>query len=334
MGGGLYDRAAHDAITTTRAELPREQVFRASEMNPLMDPKGVKYRESCDSAAHPNSNAIIFVVDETGSMQRIPEYLAKTGLPPLMGMLYDAKLIEDPQLMLAAVGDAIHGNGCERSPLQVGQFESEAALMDKWLTAIHLEGIGGGNGGESYDLALYFAARHTKIDCYEKRGKKGYLFISGDEPHLRQVDREAVLRRIGDDLPANIPIADIVAEASEKYHCFFLVPDKRRAGQCERYWRDVLGDNVVVQDTEVDTAAVTAVLVGLTEGTIASVNDVEDVLVGLGCDAAQANRVRGTVEAYAAAIGRGGQSRPVQGTEQPDASDPKSKGKGKKRGRV
>ena len=34
---------------------------------------------------------------------------------------------------------------------------------------------------ESYELAMYFMARHTALDCHEKRGKRGYLFIIGDE---------------------------------------------------------------------------------------------------------------------------------------------------------
>lgn len=333
MGGGLYDRAAHEAITTTRAELPREKVFKASEMNAQMNPYGVKYRESRDSAAHPESHAVKFVVDETGSMGHIPEYLAKTGLPLFMGMLYEGNLLTDPQLMLAAVGDAVQGGGVERAPLQVGQFESEAGLMDKWLTSIYLEKLGGGNEGESYDLALYFAARHTSIDCFEKRNKKGYLFISGDEPHLGRVSKEVVSRRIGDDLPADIPMADIVAEASEKYHCFFLIPDQGRASRCERSWRDVLGDNVIVQETEVDTAAVAAALIGLTEGTIASLDALADKLTALGCDAEQSSRVRRIVEAYASAIGRGGTSRPAQ-QDSGDGASPAPKGKGKKRGRI
>ena len=29
---------------------------------------------------------------------------------------------------------------------------------------------------------LYAAARHTAIDCWEKRQKKGYFFMTGDEP--------------------------------------------------------------------------------------------------------------------------------------------------------
>jgi hypothetical protein len=78
--------------------------------------------------------------------------------------------------MFGAIGDAT----CDRAPLQVGQFESDNR-MDDDLSRILLEGGGGGQKTESYELAMYFMARHTAADCYEKRGKRGYLFIIGDE---------------------------------------------------------------------------------------------------------------------------------------------------------
>ena len=39
---------------------------------------------------------------------------------------------------------------------------------------------------------MYFMARHTSLDCHEKRGQRGYLFIIGDE--LRLPERQGAAR--------------------------------------------------------------------------------------------------------------------------------------------
>ena len=70
--------------------------------------------------------------------------------------------------MFGGIGDA----QSDRVPLQVGQFESDNR-MDDQLRTIFLEGNGGGQKSESYELATYFIARHTVTDAWEKRGRKG-----------------------------------------------------------------------------------------------------------------------------------------------------------------
>jgi hypothetical protein len=91
--------------------------------------------------------------------------------------------IKDLPFMFLAIGD----HECDNAPLQVSQFESSDELLDHWLETVWLEGNGGGNEGESYFLAWYFAGNHTSIDCFEKRGQKGFLFTIGDEPNLKTI---------------------------------------------------------------------------------------------------------------------------------------------------
>ena len=119
--------------------------------------------------------------DVTGSMRTVPRVL-QTKLPQLLGLLLRKGYASDPQIMFGAIGDAT----CDRVPLQVGQFESDNR-MDDDLGRIVLEGGGGGQMTESYELAMYFMARHTVTDCCEKRGRRGYLFIIGDELAYPQV---------------------------------------------------------------------------------------------------------------------------------------------------
>lgn len=318
MGYGGYDHAAHSAHTSRRADLPRQVVFKETACIPEMNPHGLRVRESRDSAAHPDSLGIIFGLDVTGSMGHIPDLLARREMPHFMQIVMEAAGIRDPQILFMGIGDAF----CDTAPLQVGQFESEDKLMDRWLTGTYLEGGGGGNEGESYDLALYVAARHTAMDCYEKRGRKGYLFVTGDEPHLGCVTAAHVNRLIGNELDADITIGEIAREAGKTFHAFFIIPDKDRARRCERPWRDVLGDHVIVLEDPHDACLAAGMIIGLTEGTIAGLDAAAAKLQQLGKPQEQVHRVIRAVEAYALAIGRGGEGR----EREEQGSEPRERG--------
>ena len=124
-------------------------------MHPTLDPYGLTVRESRDSAEHPDSNPILISLDVTGSMGAVVRGIHR-DLPHLHELLLGHKYIPHPQILFAAVGDAT----CDRVPLQVGQFESDNR-MDQNLENMILEGGGGGQKTESYELAMYVAARHT-----------------------------------------------------------------------------------------------------------------------------------------------------------------------------
>lgn len=125
MGYGFYSHEAHVALTRGRASLPTERVFEQRRCHPLMDPHGVRLRESRDSAAHPASLGIVFALDVTGSMGDIPVLLARAELPTFMTAILDLG-VKDPQVLFLAVGDVYS----DSAPLQVGQFESGAKEMD------------------------------------------------------------------------------------------------------------------------------------------------------------------------------------------------------------
>src|SRR5688500_14244711 len=105
MGYGAYSHEAHVAMTARRQGASQGEVFRQTACHPLMNPHGVKVRESRDSEAHPSSLAIAFALDVSGSMGEIPARLATTTLPHFMAALLDAG-VADPQVLFMAVGNA------------------------------------------------------------------------------------------------------------------------------------------------------------------------------------------------------------------------------------
>lgn len=273
MGAGNYSHAAHAALIADRSSAPASQVFQQTSCHPLMNPQGLKVRESRDSADHPNSLAIAFALDVTGSMGNIPDQLARKELPDFMKLLTSCG-IPDPQLLFMAIGDATS----DRAALQVGQFESTAELMDQWLTWSYLEGGGGPGINESYELGFYVAARHMNLDCWNKRRKKGYLFMTGDELPYPAVSRHQIQSLLGVNLDEDIPIEEAIAAASETFHLFFLIPDLARRRRCEDRWRKLLGDHVICMENPQDTCAVAAAIVGLTEKAIPDLDRAIEVL--------------------------------------------------------
>lgn len=239
MGYGAYSADAYQDILNRRSGANVQDVFAQTATHPLMNPRGVVLRESRDSAEHPNTTSIVFALDVTGSMRGIPVALARGELPKFMDVL-SAAGVPDPQVMFMAVGDAYS----DRGPLQVGQFESTAALMDQWLTYSFLEGGGGGQNTESYELALYFLAAHTELDCWQKRKQRGLLFLTCDENPYLQLPAHVVESVIGDRLTASLSFDEILAEVQIAYDVYVVIPHQPGAG-VEAAWRKRLGDQVL-----------------------------------------------------------------------------------------
>src|SRR5882672_1510061 len=159
--------------------------IKESRIHVSIDPKKIRRREARDSEAHPVTFPIIFGMDVTGSMLKIPQLLIKEGLPKMITDIIQGG-VQSPALLFLAVGDSA---ARDRAPLQIGQFESGDEELDVWLERTWPEGGGGGNAGESYPWAWYFAGYHTTTDAWDKRKEKGLLVTFGDEPCLGAISK-------------------------------------------------------------------------------------------------------------------------------------------------
>jgi len=268
MGSGRWDSNTYSDYTRTIAKSSAREIFRSSGIKDYMNPKNIKVRESCDSADNPNSNAIIVALDVTGSMGIIAERMAKEGLGTLVQGIYDRKPVADPHVMIMAVGDVF----CDRAPLQTTQFEADIRIAEQ-LKDIFLEGGGGGNAFESYDLPWYFAARKTSIDCFEKRGKKGYLFTIGDELPPQQSATVQMLKEVlgSNDELAKLSPLEALKEAQEKYEVFHVIVEEgsfasREKRKVTAAWREILGARAVSLNNYKHIAEVILSVIEVSEG--------------------------------------------------------------------
>ena len=255
MGRGAFEY--HDTLS----HLPESQ----RRVHEKMDPYGVKWRESRDSEAHPESTAVAVLFDVTGSMGRVPRILQQ-NLCQLMNLLLAKGYLAHPQILIGGIGDAT----CDRAPLQVGQFESGIEI-DQDLAKLWLEGGGGGQQTESYELAMYFMARKTAIDCLEKRGRRGYLFVIGDEMPYRYVRRNYVASLLGDRIEADIPVEEVIRDLEERYDTYFILPNLTSYyddPKIHRCWTDLLGEKVLRLEDPQGISDLIAAVIGLTEGVV------------------------------------------------------------------
>jgi hypothetical protein len=281
MGSGhwsattYHERAAFRARAGTDAFDYSAKAVRSGNfrIHQTLDPYHMRVRESRDSDEHPASNAIMISLDVTGSMGRVVRGI-HADLPRLHELLLGHQYIPHPQILFAAVGDAT----CDAVPLQVGQFESDNR-MDQNIENLILEGGGGAELTESYELTLYVAARHTAIDCWEKRQRKGYLFMIGDEMAYPAVKFREVNKLIGDGLQADVPLAQVIAGARERYHIYFVIPGGAAHGVDKdviRFWEQHLGEQSVIRlERPEETSECIGLTIGVNEGAVSPSAGVE-----------------------------------------------------------
>jgi hypothetical protein len=267
----------------------------ARRVHAKMNPRGVTVRESRDSETHPESHAVAVLLDVTGSMQTVPR-IVQANLPQLMGLLMRKGYLEHPQILIGAVGDAT----CDAAPLQVGQFESGIEIEED-LGRLFLEGGGGGQITESYELAMYFMARHTSIDCFEKRGKRGYMFLIGDEAPYPRIKHKEVAKLIGDGMQADLPIEELIEELQRTWDVYFIIPKMTAHWNNEvvrRRWTKLLGQNVLRLEEPAGICELIALTVGLAEGK-ADLDDLAGELEETGSSASVARAVEIALEQVA-----------------------------------
>lgn len=264
MGYTRWDSSDWATYASTTATKTDSEIFSSTSMNEDLNPLNT-VREARDSDVHPASTPIIVGCDVTASMGIISQKLVREGIGVLFEEILDRKPVTDPQLMVMGIGDVT----CDRSPLQVSQFEADIKCAE-WLEKVYLEGGGGGNRCESYDLAAYYAAFNTSIDSIEKRNKKGYLFTIGDECPPEILTASQINKVIG-GAQSDMTFAEIVEAVSKSYHYFHIMVEQGHYMSRDRtgvinQWGELMGQNAVPLADYNDLSEVIVSLIEVVEG--------------------------------------------------------------------
>jgi len=236
-----YSSGSTKSVSSKRRVTNATQVFKETGMRDEFNPAKIKLpREACDSAQSPHSRGIIYAEDVTGSMGRYLLELIQRQFPRLIEKTYETVSF-NPHIMFMGVGDV---RQYDDAPLQVTQFETDLKMLEQ-LEKIWLEKGGGGNCFESYILPWYFAGKYCKMDCFEKRGEKGFLFTFGDEEPTPDLTPDELRKVFGERKELDtrkVTATDCLEMASEKFNCYHII--LRGGGYDARVfykWKELMG---------------------------------------------------------------------------------------------
>ena len=227
MGSGSWTRSSFESYSASKGrstingkvvgDYSSQDMFVSRAVAPELNPNNVM-RECVDSKEHPNTIPVIIGLDVTGSMGAGGVEVAKS-ISKIIEDLYTK--YKDIEFMIMVIGDLSYDKGA----IQISQFESDIRIADQ-LDKIWFEHGGGGNGFESYTAAWYMGLYHTKLDCW-KRGNKGIIITTGDEPLNPYLPMRPLHNLTGDSLEADIDTKDLYNAVTDKFDVFHIAVDDR-----------------------------------------------------------------------------------------------------------
>jgi len=193
-----------------------------------------------------SKSPLVVACDVTGSMQEWPKIVFKK-LPLLYGELNKAYFKEKtPEISFAAIGDAY----CDSYPLQVQKFDSGKSLDDR-LGALIIEGGGGGQIHESYELAALYYARNVKMPNAER---PMFIFI-GDEGVYDTINSDQAEQWARSSIKERLTTKQVVGKLMQKYSVYLvrkLYDEGSSDGmsdndkEIQRQWKHLIGPDRIV----------------------------------------------------------------------------------------
>ena len=230
MGGDYY--GGRDVVSDTSGAGSQQVQVGASSFHPSLDPKRWKEENLQTEALHP----IIFALDITGSMGDWVQ-IVYNKMPMFYGQIMMQKYLSDPAISFCAIDDIKCDSGYR--PLQVTEF-GQGIAIDQLLCKMNINGWGGGNEHESYDLAAYFYANHVDlVNC-----EIPFFFLTGDEAYWETEKSADIERVFGHGIKTQqINSRDNWKKLMTMYNVFMVKKDYNDYSNSQ--WHETLGEERV-----------------------------------------------------------------------------------------
>lgn len=184
---------------------------------------------------------LVIICDVTGSMGEWPAVIfSKLPYLEIEGQEYLGK---DMEISFLAVGDAY----CDNYPLQARPF-TKGTDLKKRLEELIIEGKGGGQTTESYELAALYCARNVSM---AKAIIPICIFI-GDEQPYNFVDKAHAKNIVGINLQQRLTTKEIFDELKNKFAVYLIRKPYENSGinamsgtdmRIHRFWAELVGED-------------------------------------------------------------------------------------------
>ena len=239
-----YTRRSYSSTKKSRKRKPRKEFLEKSLVTQAESP-------------------LVIVSDVTGSMRNWPA----TMFSKLPYFEHEAKeyLGDDLEICFSAIGDYsgksyysysswgwVNNSKGDLYPLQVRPFAKDADLVSRMKELI-LEGGGGGNSTEAYEMAATYFAHN----CDMPNAINPVLIFIGDARSYDFVDRKAAREWTGVTFPGTgkVPTKEVMDQLQQKFSVYFIrkpyrVPKNNVAAKCDiktqEQWESYLGADHIV----------------------------------------------------------------------------------------
>jgi hypothetical protein len=203
-------------------------------------------------------NGVVIDLDVTGSMGNWARTIYDK-MPMFFGQIMEQGYLPDLSISFAANGDA---NG-DNYPVQICEF-GEGEDLDAELGKIYIEGNGGGNHHETYELIAWFYANR----CDLPEDGEHYCFFLGDEGCYDTIKPSQVMSIFGETEVKKTATEEVFAALRQKFNGnVFLIhknyyddANSRANKEIVAQWEELLGsDHVLILQ---DPKAVVDIMLG------------------------------------------------------------------------
>jgi len=225
-----------------------------------MNPQRWKDKKlTCDAL-----NPIVFALDVTGSMGNWSKIIYEK-MPMFYGQIMMQNYLSEPSISFCAIGDAKTDN----APLQVSEF-GQGKEIDQLISKMFLEGKGGANKHESYELSAYFYDKYVDLS----NTQLPFYFVTGDEGFWDELEGKTIEKVIGSHIDEKISGKQIWKNLMAKYNVFLVKKPYYTAKvepQIRSQWVHAIGEERVLM-IETPKACIDVIL-----GAIAITSGIRDL---------------------------------------------------------